>query len=254
MAHYQRVNKNLRVGIVYAMAILGGAALATAQSQTNVTVYGEGGTSGAAPVQDTVLTRDTVITGETTVEGTTTIKEETKVEADVAIQDQGVDTVGDIEPSDVNRLERRKAAKRFGMAGFGPAGFGNTVMNDADDRMAYDLYLGRAWEVNPRAAIKSMAELTTDFDDNHVADLSLGANFYALPTDFSPYVSGDLGLGVGRGQGDNAFGFTAGAGLGALLFRTSNAQLNVEGGAEVMLSELEDEFPTVYSATIGVLF
>lgn len=172
----------------------------------------------------------------------------------MAVQDQAVDTVGDIEPSDVKRLERRKHAKRFGMAGFGPANFSGGAMDDKDDRMSYDIYLGRAWEVNSRAAIKSTAELVTDFNNNHIADLSLGANLYALPTDFSPYVTGDLGLGVGRSSPDNAFGFTAGAGIGALLFRTSNAQLNVEGGAEMMLSELDDDFPTVYSATLGVLF
>lgn len=243
--------KHRLVGYVYAIACLAGAGLAGAQSQTNVTVYGEGGTS-APPRTDTVLTRDTVY--EQTRTESPAIEGRAVLGSDVAVQDQAVDTVGDIEPSDVKRLERRKEAKRFSMAGFGPAGFGNNVMDDDDDRMSYDIYLGRAWEVNPRAAIKSVAELTTDFDDNHLADLSLGANFYALPTDFSPYLGGDLGLGMGRADNENAFGFTAGAALGALLFRTSNAQLNVEGGAEVMLSELEDEFPTVYSATIGVLF
>lgn len=238
--------KQRTVGYVCALAILGSAGLAAAQSQTNVNVYGEGGTS--APPQDTVLTRDTVYERGATVTETTTLQQ------DMAVQDQGVDTVGDIEPSDTKRLLRRKESKQFSMAGFGPAGFGSEVMDDKDNRMSYDIYMGRAWEVSPRAAIKSVAEVTTDFDDNHIADLSLGANFYALPTDFSPYLGGDLGLGVGRADNENAFGFTAGAALGALLFRTSNAQLNVEGGAEVMLSELADEFPTVYSATIGVLF
>ena len=243
--------KHRLVGYVYAIAFLAGAGAAGAQSQTNVTVYGEGGTS-AAPRTDTVLARDTVY-GTTRAEGGV-IGGKTVLESDVAVQDQAVDTVGDIEPSDTKRLQRRKEAKRFSMAGFGPAGFGSATMDDDDDRLSYDIYLGRAWEVNPRAAIKTVAELTTDLDDNHLADLSLGANFYALPTDFSPYLGGDVGLGMGRADNENAFGFTAGASLGALLFRTSNAQLNLEGGADVMLSELDDEFPTVYSATIGGLF
>ena len=243
------MSKRVHVGIVYALALMGTAGMAGAQSQTNVNVYGEGGTSAPpAPVVDTVIET------ETKVEGETTIKNETTLQSDVAVQDQAVDTVGDIEPSDVKRLERRREAKRFGMAGFGPAGFGSEVMDDADDRMSYDIYVGRAWEVTPRSAIKSIAEVTSDFDDNHLADLSLGANFYAMPTDFSPYIGGDLGLGAGRAQSENVFGFTAGASLGALLFRTANTQMNIEGNAEVMLSELEDEFPTVYSATIGVLF
>lgn len=243
------MSKRVHVGIVYALALMGTVGMAQAQSQTNVNVYGEGGTSAPpAPVMDTVIET------ETRVEGGTTIKEETTLHPDVAVQDQAVDTVGDIEPSDVHRLERRREAKRFSMAGFGPAGFGNAAMDDKDDRMSYDVYLGRAWEVTPRSAIKSIAGITSDFDDNHLADFSLGANFYALPTDFSPYIGGDLGLGAGRADNENVFGFTAGASLGALLFRTANAQMNLEGNAKVMLSELQDEFPTVYSATIGVLF
>lgn len=243
------MTKSMRVGMVYAMAIMGAVATAGARNQTNINVYGEGGTSAPpAPVTDTVIET------ETRTEGGTTVTEETTLRPDVAVQDQAVDTVGDIEPSDVHRLERRREAKRFGMAGFGPAGFGNAAMDDDDDRMSYDVYLGRAWEVSPRSAIKTIAEVTSDFDDNHIADLSLGANFYALPTDFSPYIGGDLGLGAGRADDENVFGFTAGASLGALLFRTANAQMNLEGNAEVMLSELADEFPTVYSATIGVLF
>lgn len=240
------MSQRQRVGMIYGIAMLATAGLAGAQ--TSVNIYGEGGTS--APAQDTVYETETT----TTTQGSTSVEAKTTLEADVAVQDQAVDTVGDIEPSDTKRLQRRREAKRFGMAGFGPAGFGSTVMDDRDDRMSYDIYLGRAWEVSPRAAIKSIAEVTTDFDDNHIADLSLGANFYALPTDFSPYLGGDLGLGVGRADNENAFGFTAGAALGALLFRTANAQMNIEGGAEVMLSELADEFPTVYSATVGVMF
>lgn len=248
--------KRLRVGMIYGMCALGVATLANAQS-TNVTIYGE---DGSVKTGDTVITEETRVEGATGVGGSTTITEdatvtsETTVTGDVAVQDAKKDTVGDIEPSDVNRLERRREAKRFGMAGFGPAGFGGGIMDDDDDRMSYDVYLGRAWEVTSRAAIKSTAGITTDLDDNHLADLSLGANLYALPTDFSPYIGADLGLGGGRANGDNTFGFTAGASVGALLFRTANAQLNLEGNAKMMLSELEDEYPSVYSATIGVLF
>lgn len=219
--------KRLQVGMICGMCLAGVSGIAAAQS-TQANLYGEGGSAA--------------------------VTEETAISTDAAAQDAAVDTVGDIEPSDTRRLERRREAKRFGLAGFGPAGYGGDAMDDKDDRMSYDVYLGRAWEVSSRAAIKSIAEVTSDFDDNHLADLSLGANFYALPTDFSPYLGADLGLGAGRADGENAFGFTAGASLGALLFRTASTQLNVEGNAEVMLSELEDEFPTVYSATVGVMF
>ena len=57
-----------------------------------------------------------------------------------------------------------------------------------------------------------------------------------------------------RGNSNSAFGFTARGSIGALLFRTSTAQLNVEGGAKMLFSDLGDEFPAVYMATIGLLF
>ena len=176
---------------------------------------------------------------------------ETGTKPDAIVQDQAVDTVGDIEPSDVNKLERRKNAKKFSMGGFGPAWFGG-VTDEA--RLSYNVYMGRAWEVNSRAAIKSNIELTSDFEDNHMVDISLGTNFYALPSDYSPYVGAALGLGGIRSHSDHAFGFSAKGSLGALLFRTSTAQLNLEGGAKILLSELVDEFPMVYMATLGVLF
>lgn len=170
---------------------------------------------------------------------------------DAAVQDRKVDTVGDIEPSDVNKLERRTKAKQFSMVGFGPAGFRGV---QDEGRLSYDFYVGRVWEAASRAAIKSTLEVTSDFEDNHMADLTLGANFYAVPTDFSPYIGGALGFGAMRGNSNSALGFTARGSIGALLFRTSNTQLNVEAGAKMLFSDLGDEFPAVYMGTLGLLF
>ena len=111
------------------------------------------------------------------------VEGDTTTSPDMAVQNRVVDTVGDIEPSDVNKLERRTKAKQFSMVGFGPANFRGV---QDEDRLSYDFYIGRVWEAASRAAIKSTLEVTSDFEDNHMADLTLGANFYALPTDFSP--------------------------------------------------------------------
>lgn len=185
------------------------------------------------------------------VEKDNATKGDTATSADAIVQDQAVDTVGDIEPSDVDKLARRKNAKKFTMAGFGPARF---VGVTDGDRLSYNVYMGRAWEVNSRAAIKANVELTSDFEDNHLADLSLGANFFALPTDYSPYVSGAFGLGTVRSFSDQEFGFTARGSIGALLFRTSTTQLNIEGAAKILLSKVDAEFPATYMLTLGVLF
>jgi hypothetical protein len=77
-----------------------------------------------------------------------------------------------------------------------------------------------------------------------------------MPNDISPYVGAGLGMGYGAVPGDQSFGFNLGASVGALLFRTSNAQMNLEGSAQTLLSELGDDenIPTVYAARLGVLF
>jgi hypothetical protein len=90
-----------------------------------------------------------------------------------------------------------------------------------------------------------------------MGSVKMGANLYASPTDFSPYIGGGLGLGYGAIPGDRDFGFNVGAQIGAMLFRTSNAQMNLEGSAEMMLSQLDngnDGTPSVYAARLGVLF
>ena len=112
------------------------------------------------------------------------------------------------------------------------------------------------WEVNKFAAIKALGEVASDFDKATMGSFKMGANLYAAPTDFSPYIGGGLGLGYGALPDDQQFGFNLGAQVGALLFRTSNAQMNLEGSAEMMLSQLDNGggVPSVYSARLGVLF
>ena len=160
--------------------------------------------------------------------------------------------VGAIPAEQTKVLQNRREAKRFTTVGFGPAGFGNI-----DERTpAYDIYAGRMWEVNKFAAIKALGEVTSDFDKATMGSVKMGANLYAAPTDFSPYIGGGLGLGYGALPDDQQFGFNLGAQVGALLFRTSNAQMNLEGSAEMMLSQLDNGggVPSVYSARLGVLF
>jgi hypothetical protein len=222
------------------------------QSQTNITVQGEGKTSTAPVVQDTVkrVAPGTVTTPHDHVVGgsaTAVVEDPSYAPPDTARE------VGAIPAEQTKVLQNRREAKRFSTAGFGPAGFGNI-----DERTpAYDLYVGRLWEVNKFAAIKALGEVTSDFDKATMGSVKMGANLYASPTDFSPYIGGGLGLGYGAIPGDRDFGFNVGAQIGAMLFRTSNAQMNLEGSAEMMLSQLDngnDGTPSVYAARLGVLF
>jgi len=227
------------------------------QSQTNITVGSEGSSPGApGTVRSPAVPPDTVKhvmppagTGSTPSQpvvggSSTVIKDSTLTPPDTSRE------VGRIAPEDTKTLQNRREAKRFSTAGFGPAGFGNI-----DERTpAYDFCLGRMWEVNKFAAIKALGEVASDFDRATLGNVTMGANLYASPTDFSPYIGGGLGLGYGFIPGDRNFGFNVGAQIGALLFRTSNAQMNLEGSAEMMVSRLGNGDPSIYAARLGVLF
>jgi hypothetical protein len=230
---------------------------AAGQSQTNITVQGDGTSSGAPGTVKTPVTppdtikhvmppAGTAVTPSQPVVGgsSTVIKDSSYTPPDTARE------VGAIPPDETKILQTRREAKKFSTAGFGPAGFGNID----EHTPAYDLYVGRLWEVNKFAAIKALGEVASDFDRATLGNVSMGANFYASPTDFSPYVGGGLGLGYGTVPGDRNFGFDVGAQIGALLFRTSNAQMNLEGSAQMMLSSLGNGDPSIYSARLGVLF
>jgi hypothetical protein len=211
------------------------------QSQTNITVQGDQqnqakDTVKVAPEGSKAVPNDNG--------GTTVVPDQAYTPPDTATE------VGAIPKEQTKVLQNRKEAKRFTGAGFGPAGFGNI-----DERMpAYDVYVGRFWEVNRFAAIKALGEVASDFDNATMSSLQLGANMYASPTAFSPYIGGDLGLGYGMVPGDRNFGFNVGGSIGALLFRTSNAQMNLEGAAQMMLSQLDNKNTSIYTARLGVLF
>ncbi len=162
------------------------------------------------------------------------------------------DRVGEIDPVKRDDIRVRKESKRFSTAGFGPAS-----MHNMADGLAYNFFAGHLWEVNPFAAIKTLGEVTSNFDNSLMVDMNLGANFYAMNTDISPYVGGGLGFGYGNGPDrDDAFGFNLGASIGALLFRTSSTQMNIEGKTNVLLANAGEGLgnPVVYAARLGVLF
>lgn len=232
---------------------------AGAQSQTNITVQGEGTSSSAPGTERTPVTPPDTVKHVMPPAGTAVAPSQPVVggSGSVVVKDStysAPDTsreVGRIAPEDTKTLQTRREAKRFSTAGFGPAGFGNID----EHTPAYDLYVGRLWEVNKFAAIKALGEVASDFDKATLGGVTVGANLYAAPTDFSPYIGGGLGVGYGAIPDERNFGFNVGAQIGALLFRTSNAQMNLEGSAQMMVSDFGDHSaPSVYAARLGVLF
>lgn len=155
-----------------------------------------------------------------------------------------------LEVDDQDALRSRRKSKRFAMGGFGPA-----ALNGIDSNpLSYDFYGGYMWEVSPMAAVKGLADVTTDFNKAALVSANLGANFYPVAADVSPFIGADLGLGVIAGEGNVDFGFVAGAAIGAQLFRLSTTQLNVEALTKFHFDGDGESTPYKIGGRIGVLF
>jgi hypothetical protein len=162
----------------------------------------------------------------------------------------GNDRCDALEVEDRDALTERRESKRFGMGGFGPA-----TLNSIDsDPLSYDFYGGYIWEVSPMAAVKGLADITTDFNKAALMSANLGANFYPVAADVSPFVGADLGLGVITSEGDADFGFVAGASIGAQLFRLSTTQMNLEAMTKFHFDGDGESTPYKVGGRIGVLF
>jgi hypothetical protein len=164
----------------------------------------------------------------------------------------GVEVTQRVEDTDTDGAMRpRREAERFYAAGFGPA----NLWSVGSQGIAYAFYGQTYWEVDPRAGIRAIGEMTTDFTDGLLMDLGLGANlFFAETPDVSPFVAGDLGFGYGRGRGDNALGFSLGASGGVILFRSSTRQMQVEARVGTILDQIDGAFPTQIAGRIGLVF
>lgn len=145
-------------------------------------------------------------------------------------------------------LEKTEAV-RLAFGGFGPAGFANM----GESNIAYDFFGGLLWEVNPQAAIKVEADITTDFSNATMITANLGANFYPLVQDISPVFGALFGFGYANGT-SNEFGFDVGVSGGVILFRTANTQMTIEGHGVFLLNEMEDGYPTKFGGRIGIIF
>ncbi len=150
----------------------------------------------------------------------------------------------------IDDLQTRRQAKRWNAAGIGPAGLGNM----GSRQVAYNMYYGGFWEVHPNAAIRGLGEATTDFADAIILSGNIGANFYLFNEEYSPYLGGELGLGWGYGEGQNAFGFDLGTAVGVQLFRLADTQMLVEAQTHILLDEIQGSFPLKYAARVGILF
>ncbi len=165
--------------------------------------------------------------------------------------ESGSNTVGNISEEEQEALQQRRRSMVFNTAGFGPAG----LRNMDESGISYNFYAGRLWEVNRNAAVKALGEVYSDLSNASLLSLNLGANFYPFVEEYTPYLGASLGFGYGFQGGENPFGFDLAASIGALLFRTADVQMNVEGKSMLLLdTRTEGDFPVAWAARVGILF
>lgn len=182
---------------------------------------------------------------------TVTVEKDDTVQMQIYVQDSTKDTTADTLVNSGN-VKKRKAVN-YDFAGFGPA----WLENLGTDEINYDFILGHLWDVNGFAYVKALLEVAADFTSTYLVSGSLGLNLllFDYNKDISPYIGGQLGLGIGEHRSDREFGFVAGGSLGLNLFRKSDINLVVEGTAQSLLKDItEDRFPIKYGFRIGILF
>lgn len=136
-----------------------------------------------------------------------------------------------------------------GIIGFGPATFRSVNSGDA-----YNVNGGYMIQLNPFAALKGVADATTDFDETVLASIGVGGNLYPFNRDFSPYIGADVGVGYLQEPDRDSWAFNLGTSIGAEVFRTAPTQMQLEIGARFHLEDFDDEDPLLYTARVGVLF
>jgi hypothetical protein len=158
--------------------------------------------------------------------------------------------VGEIDASQKDKFKTRYEAKNSTVFGFGP-GFGTNLNTTG---MLYALTFGYEWEVGANAAV--LAQLGGVFGSSAAyTDLNIGAKYYFLDTDISPFVKGGLGFGAAKGSDlDSAAGFGGIVGAGMTLFRTSSVHLDVSANYSTLFATNQKGAPGVGSLQLQISF
>lgn len=165
--------------------------------------------------------------------------------------------VGEITESERREVSLRKESLSLKYFGFGP-----TVFPWGDSGAA--LIAGLNYEVDPNWGLRFHAHLGSDTHERSTfaAMATIGLQYFLTETQFSPYVFANFGYGgaVGGDLDRRATGFSMGAGLGLLLFRTSSTQLDLNLGYQSLLvaTDLTNgrgrTTPGMFGLTIGIVY
>jgi hypothetical protein len=147
-------------------------------------------------------------------------------------------------PSRTDRKEEINRSLNLIGASFGPAKF---LKNGKE--IGYHIQTRSDFDIIDQGS--ALIALNGFFDENKnlLLDFSIGARYFFLSNNLSPFVGGDLGLGlIFKEDFDPKFGFTLGAQTGIQFFRNSDVHieiaLNYKGHTKYN--------PNLISLTVGI--
>jgi hypothetical protein len=124
--------------------------------------------------------------------------------------------------------------------------------------VGYSLGLGYSWDLNT-VALKLLLDGNLSGSALFM-NVGAGINYYLTSTDFSPYVSGDFGLGWSKSDGGslisgaNSAGFVFGLGAGVEFFRTASVNLDIGLHASFMTVQNGIGLPAAFTLRAGLYF
>lgn len=158
------------------------------------------------------------------------------------------------EEGQVRRGTERSDTRKLNYFAFGPGTTGN--LNTSG--MGYHFSGGYGWD-----AVDFLIRLKTDLTIKKGAiflDGGIGAQYFPMAGDFSPFVGGEFGFGVARLNGGNLFtddtigGFVLGLNAGVQILRTSDINLEISARYAVMLKSNSIGKPHTFGARVGIYF
>ena len=163
--------------------------------------------------------------------------------------------VGEITNQEAHDGTQRRPVRSEWYLGIGGSSFNNLNVNG----IGYSFGVAHAWDFNS-GLFKIMGEFS-GLDSAFATSVGLGGEYFILPTDFAPYISGDFGFGAAKAEGGAGFfsgtsygGFDVGVGAGVEIMRTASTNLDISFRAGFLLKNDGYGTPEVFSLRLGLYF
>jgi hypothetical protein len=163
--------------------------------------------------------------------------------------------VDDVTEQESNETLRHRQVRSGSVIGVGVASLGKLHA----PTLGYYFYAGRGWAIGPLVlGMRFDFCFSPELQENTAifTDFNVNLTYYLLKTDFSPFVTGDFGLGLARDAltTTTAGGMELGATAGMALFRTYRIHVEVGLRGVALVSTSFADSPLMGSFILGASF